>query len=44
VIVKEAMAAAGLIGRVTTRPPALPLTEEQRRLLRAELQGAGVLR
>lgn len=44
VIVKEAMAAAGLIGRVTTRPPALPLTDEQRRLLRAELQGAGVLR
>lgn len=44
VIVKEAMAAAGLIPRVTTRPPALPLVEEQRRHLRAELEAAGVAR
>lgn len=44
VIVKEAMAAAGLISRVTTRPPALPLPDEQRRLLRAELEAAGIAR
>lgn len=44
VIVKEAMAAAGLIARVTTRPPALPLPDEQRRQLRAELEAAGVAR
>jgi 2-dehydro-3-deoxy-D-pentonate aldolase len=44
VIVKEAMAAAGLIPRVTSRPPALPLPEEQRRHLRAELEAAGIAR
>jgi dihydrodipicolinate synthase/N-acetylneuraminate lyase len=44
VIVKEAMAAVGLIPRVTTRPPALPLPEDQRRQLRAELEAAGVAR
>jgi 2-dehydro-3-deoxy-D-pentonate aldolase len=44
VIVKEAMAAAGLIPRVTTRPPALPLPEDQRRQLRAELEAVGVAR
>ena len=44
VIVKEAMAAAGLIPRVTTRPPALPLVEEQRQHLRAELEAAGIAR
>lgn len=44
VIIKEAMAAAGLIPRVTTRPPALPLPEDQRRLLRAELEAAGIAR
>ncbi len=44
VIVKEAMAAAGLITRVTTRPPALPLLEEQRRQLRAELEATGIAR
>jgi dihydrodipicolinate synthase/N-acetylneuraminate lyase len=42
VIVKEAMAAVGLIPRVTTRPPALPLPEDHRERLRAELEGAGV--
>ena len=44
VIVKEAMAAAGLIPRVTTRPPALPLAEDQRRHLRAELEAVGIAR
>jgi 4-hydroxy-tetrahydrodipicolinate synthase len=44
VIVKEAMAAAGLISHVTTRPPALPLPEDQRRQLRAELEAGGVAR
>jgi 2-dehydro-3-deoxy-D-pentonate aldolase len=44
VIVKEAMAAAGLIPRVTTRPPALPLSEDHRRQLRAELEAVGVAR
>jgi 4-hydroxy-tetrahydrodipicolinate synthase len=42
VIVKEAMAALGRVPRVTTRPPALPLSEEQRRVLRAELASAGI--
>ena len=44
VIVKEAMAAAGLIPRVTTRPPALPLPDDQRRWLRAELEAVGIAR
>ncbi len=44
VIVKEAMAAAGLVTQVVTRPPALPLTDEQRRLLRADLEVVGVAR
>jgi 2-dehydro-3-deoxy-D-pentonate aldolase len=44
VIVKEAMAATGLIDRVTTRPPALPLPDEQRRQLRAELEATGIAR
>ena len=44
VIVKEAMAAAGLIARVTARPPALLLPEEQRRQLRAELEATGLAR
>jgi 4-hydroxy-tetrahydrodipicolinate synthase len=44
VIVKEAMAIAGLIPRVTTRPPALPLPEDHRRQMRAELEAARVAR
>jgi dihydrodipicolinate synthase/N-acetylneuraminate lyase len=44
VIVKEAMAASGLIPRVTTRPPALPLSEDHRRQLRAELEAVGIAR
>jgi 2-dehydro-3-deoxy-D-pentonate aldolase len=44
VIVKEAMAAGGLIERVTTRAPALPLPDDQRRQLRAELEAAGAAR
>ena len=44
VIVKEAMAAAGLVARVTTRPPALPLPDDQRRQLRAALEAVGVAR
>ena len=44
IIVKEAMACAGLIPRVTTRPPALPLPDDQRRQLRAELEAAGIAR
>ena len=44
VIVKEAMVAAGRIARATTRPPALPLTDDQRRQLRKDLEAAGVAR
>jgi 4-hydroxy-tetrahydrodipicolinate synthase len=44
VIVKEAMAATGLIPHVTTRAPALPLTNEERRRLREELEGLRVAR
>ena len=44
VIVKEAMAIAGLIARVTTRPPALPLPDDHRRQMRAELEAARVAR
>lgn len=41
VVVKEAMAAVGLIARATTRPPALPLLDDQRRQLRRELERSG---
>jgi 2-dehydro-3-deoxy-D-pentonate aldolase len=44
VIVKEAMAAVGRMPRVVTRPPALPLPEEQRARLRHELEAAGIAR
>jgi 4-hydroxy-tetrahydrodipicolinate synthase len=37
VIVKEAMVMAGLIPHATTRPPALPLTDDERRRLRRGL-------
>jgi 4-hydroxy-tetrahydrodipicolinate synthase len=42
VIVKEAMVIAGLIRHATTRPPALPLTEEERRTLRRGLESLGI--
>jgi len=42
VIVKEAMVIAGLIPHATARPPALPLTEDERRALRRGLEAAGV--
>jgi 2-dehydro-3-deoxy-D-pentonate aldolase len=42
VIVKEAMVIAGLIPHATTRPPALPLTDDERRALRRELEGLGI--
>jgi len=44
VIVKEAMVACGRIARATTRPPALPLSDEQRRQLRKDLEATGVAR
>lgn len=44
VIVKEAMVACGRIARATTRPPALPLSDEQRRQLRKDLETTGVAR
>ena len=44
VVVKEAMAAAGLIRHVTTRPPALPFTEDERRWMRAQLAAVGIAR
>ncbi len=43
-IIKEAMALAGLIPHAATRPPALPLSEDERRRLRRGLEGLGVLR
>lgn len=42
-IIKEAMALAGLIPHAKTRPPALPLSENERRRLRQGLEGLGVL-
>jgi 2-dehydro-3-deoxy-D-pentonate aldolase len=42
VIVKEAMVMAGLIPHAATRPPALPLTEDERRTLRRGLEALGV--
>lgn len=42
VVVKEAMVIAGLIRHATTRPPALPLTEDERRSLRRGLWTLGV--
>jgi 2-dehydro-3-deoxy-D-pentonate aldolase len=42
VIVKEAMVIAGLIGHATARPPALPLTEDERRTLRRGLASLGI--
>jgi 2-dehydro-3-deoxy-D-pentonate aldolase len=42
VVVKEAMAIAGLIPHATTRPPALPLTEDERRALRRGLEALGI--
>ncbi len=44
VVIKEAMVMAGLIPHATTRPPALPLTEDERRDLRHGLEALGVLR
>jgi 2-dehydro-3-deoxy-D-pentonate aldolase len=41
VIVKEAMVIAGLIPHATTRPPALPLTDDERRALRRGLEALG---
>lgn len=43
VVIKEAMVIAGLIPHATTRPPALPLTEDERRGLRRGLESLGVL-
>jgi 4-hydroxy-tetrahydrodipicolinate synthase len=42
VVVKEAMVIAGLIPHAATRPPALPLTEEERRALRRGLEALGI--
>ncbi len=42
VVVKEAMVIAGLIPHATTRPPALPLTEDERRTLRRSLEALGI--
>ena len=42
VVVKEAMVAAGLITHATARPPALPLTDEERRSLRRGLEAMGI--
>ncbi|HLW48167.1 MAG TPA: dihydrodipicolinate synthase family protein [bacterium] len=42
VVVKEAMVIAGLIPHATTRPPALPLTEDERRVLRRGLEALGI--
>jgi 4-hydroxy-tetrahydrodipicolinate synthase len=44
VIVKEAMVMTGLIPHATTRPPALPLTDDERRRLRRGLDEMGVVR
>lgn len=44
VITKEAMVMAGLIGHATARPPALPLTEDERRRAREHLSALGVAR
>ena len=42
VVVKEAMVIAGLIPHAATRPPALPLTEEERSALRRGLEALGI--
>jgi 4-hydroxy-tetrahydrodipicolinate synthase len=42
VIVKEAMVIAGLIPHAATRPPALPLTDDERRALRRGLEALGI--
>ncbi|HKX18230.1 MAG TPA: dihydrodipicolinate synthase family protein [bacterium] len=42
VIVKEAMVIAGLIPHATARPPALPLSEDERRALRRGLDALGI--
>jgi 2-dehydro-3-deoxy-D-pentonate aldolase len=42
VVVKEAMVIAGLIPHATTRPPALPLTDDERRALRRGLEALGI--
>ncbi|MHB8730326.1 MAG: dihydrodipicolinate synthase family protein [bacterium] len=42
VVVKEAMVICGLIAHATARPPALPLTEDERRALRRGLDAAGI--
>lgn len=42
VIVKEAMVIAGLIPHATARPPALPLTDDERRSLRRGLEAMGI--
>jgi 2-dehydro-3-deoxy-D-pentonate aldolase len=42
VVVKEAMVIAGLIPHATARPPALPLTDDERRALRRGLEALGI--
>lgn len=42
VVVKEAMVIAGLIPHATARPPALPLTDDERRVLRRRLEALGI--
>jgi dihydrodipicolinate synthase/N-acetylneuraminate lyase len=44
VVIKEAMVLAGLVPHATTRPPALPLTEDERHRLRRALESLGVAR
>ncbi len=44
VIIKEAMMLVGLIPHATRRAPTLPLTEDERRRLRRELETLGVMR
>lgn len=43
VVIKEAMVMVGLVPHATTRPPALPLTEDERGGLRRALEALGVL-
>jgi 2-dehydro-3-deoxy-D-pentonate aldolase len=44
VIIKEAMVMRGLIPHATTRPPAVALTDDERRRLRRGLESLGALR
>jgi dihydrodipicolinate synthase/N-acetylneuraminate lyase len=41
-VVKEAMVMAGLLRHATTRPPALALTDDERRALRRGLEALGI--